>query len=75
MPIRSYPSAIAWHAEGTPERPAIVHEDRSLSFAALDRHTNRLARAYAARGVLAGDLVTIALPNSIEFFAAALATW
>ena len=33
------------------------------------------ARAYAERGVKEGDLVTIALPNGAEHFAATLACW
>jgi bile acid-coenzyme A ligase len=75
MSAMSYGRAFAWHAERAPERIAVVHEERSASFRALDRRANRLARAYAALGVRAGDLVTIALPNSIECFEATLATW
>ena len=41
----------------------------------LDRSTNRLARAYAERGVGVGDYVTIVLPNSIEWIQAAVACW
>lgn len=57
------------------ERAAIVHEGRTLSWAALDARTNRLARAYAALGVGQDDFVTIALPNGIEFFEACFAAW
>ena len=45
------------------------------SFGDLDRRANRLARVYAGLGVGRGDLVTIALPNGIEFFEACLAVW
>ena len=75
MPVMSYGRAFAWHAERDPERVAVRHDDAAISYAALDRRANRLARAFAARGVAAGSLVTLALPNSIEFFAACLATW
>jgi bile acid-coenzyme A ligase len=75
MPLMSYGRAFAWHAERDPERVAVRHDDDAISYAALDRRANRLARAFAARGVAAGSLVTLALPNSIEFFAACLATW
>jgi bile acid-coenzyme A ligase len=75
MPVLSYGRAFAWHAERDPDRAAIVHGDARTSFAALDRRANRLARAYAARGVASGALVTIALPNGVEHFAATLATW
>ena len=75
MPVISYPRALALHAERDPERIAIVHEDREIGRAALDRSSNRLARAYAGLGVRRGDLVAIALPNCIEFFEAAFAAW
>jgi bile acid-coenzyme A ligase len=41
--------------------------DERRSWAELDRRTNRLARALAARGVGHGDFVTIALPNCVGF--------
>jgi bile acid-coenzyme A ligase len=71
----SYGRAFAWHAARDPERAAVVHEGDAITRGALDRRSNRLARDYAARGVCAGDLVTLGLPNGIEFFAACLATW
>jgi bile acid-coenzyme A ligase len=75
MPILSYGRAFGWLAERAPERVAVRHEDAAIAYAELERRANRLARAYAQLGVAAGDLVTIALPNSIEHFAATLATW
>ena len=67
--------AVSWHAERDPERIAIVCGEERLTRAELEHEANRLARAYAELGVGQGDLVTIALPNSIEFFAAVLAVW
>ncbi|WP_006241779.1 AMP-binding protein [Mycolicibacterium tusciae] len=58
-----------------PDEPAVTCEGRTLTRGQLDRSTNRLARAYAELGVGQGDYVTIVLPNSIEWIAAALATW
>lgn len=75
MPVLSYGRAFAWHAARDPERAAVVHGDQRIPFAALDRRANRLARAYEALGVRAGDLVTIALANGAEHVAATLATW
>ena len=46
-----------------------------ISRAELDARSNRLARAYADLGVGQGDLVTIALPNSVEFYEACVAVW
>ena len=71
----SYGSAFAWHAERDPDRVAVFFGDELCTRAELDARANRLARAYAALGVQEGSLVTIALPNSIEFFEACLATW
>jgi bile acid-coenzyme A ligase len=62
-------------AERAPNRPAITHEGRTVSRRELESATNRLARAYEQLGVRQNDLVTIALPNGIEFVAACVALW
>jgi len=62
-------------AEEAPDRPAITSGGRTITRGDLDRGTNRLARAYAALGVGQGDLVTVGLPNGIEFYEAAIAAW
>ena len=58
-----------------PDEPAVTCDGRTLTRGELESSTNRLARAYAELGVGVGDYVTIALPNSIEWMQAALATW
>src|SRR3954470_19161676 len=67
--------ALSWHSERAPDRVAIVCDDEVITRRDLEREANRLARAYAELGVGQGDLVTVALPNSIEFFTAVLAIW
>ncbi|MGY1747329.1 AMP-binding protein [Blastococcus sp. SYSU D00695] len=57
------------------DAPAVVCEDTTRSWDDLDRRTNRMARALLARGVALGDLVTIGLPNSVEFVEACVACW
>ncbi|WP_395108243.1 AMP-binding protein [Actinomadura sp. SCN-SB] len=59
------------------DEPALVAGDGSeqVTWAELDRRTNRLARAYAAAGVAKDDTVAVALPNSVELFCACIATW
>ncbi len=52
-----------------------THNGRTLTRGELESVTNRLARAYAELGVRQGDYVTIALPNSIEWVTAVVATW
>lgn len=75
MPEMSMARAIGWLADQAPDRPAITHEDRTISRRELDLASNRLARAYAELGVGQDDLVTIALPNGIEHYLAAIACW
>ncbi len=48
---------------------------RTVSRVELARRSNQLARRLQALGVRAGDMVTIGLPNGVEFFEATLATW
>ncbi len=71
----SYGNAVRRFAAEDPDADTIVFEDRVLSRQALDRRSNQLARVFHDRGVRSGDFVTIALPNSIEFFEASLAAW
>lgn len=58
-----------------PERIAVAHGDRSLTWTEFDARTNRLARAYEKLGVRENDFVTIGLPNGVAFFEACFATW
>ena len=76
-PIGTRISRLAAEA---PDTPALTHGSemgagRTLTRGQLESMTNRLARAYADLGVHQGDYVTIALPNSIEWVAAVVATW
>ena len=71
----SYGQGLTILAERGADRLAVAHEGREVTRGELDRQSNRLARAYAQRGVSQGDFVTLALPNSVEFVAATFATW
>ncbi|MCW1957151.1 MAG: AMP-binding protein [Mycobacterium sp.] len=62
-------------ADADPDAPAVTHAERTITRGQLDSITNRLARGYAELGVRQGDYVTIALPNSIEWVQAVVATW
>ena len=62
-------------AAESPDAPAVSHGGRTITRGELESLTNRLARAYADLGVRQGDYVTIALPNSIGWVAAVVATW
>lgn len=75
MPVLSLSRILSYWADIQPERVAVDHEGQQTTWRELDERTNRLARAYEALGVKENDFVTIALPNSIEFFEATFATW
>jgi len=62
-------------AAADPTRPAVTCGEVVLTRAGLESGANRLARDLAERGVGAGDMVTIALPNSVDWFTAVVATW
>src|SRR5947209_13120011 len=64
-------------AEAAPERAAITCGDTTVTRGELESRTNRLARVYAeaASADVVGRMVTVALPNGIEFFEACTAIW
>ena len=59
------------HVRERGERPFLRHAGRTVPYAEFDRLTNRAANALAARGVVKGDRVTLALGNSVEYVVAA----
>src|SRR5262249_1563816 len=46
-----------------PERTAIIHGPRRISYREFDARARRLASALAARGIGEGDTVAVVLPN------------
>lgn len=78
MPLPEVPpigTQMSRLAAENPDAPAVTHDGRTVTRGELDSATNRLARAYADLGMRQGDYVTIALPNSIEWVQAVVATW
>ena len=71
----SYGAALGWLASEAPDRLAAVCGAEAITRGELDRRSNRLARAYAERGVGSQSRVTLALPNSLEFLASCMAIW
>ncbi len=59
----------------SPDHPAIVDGDRSISYRELNTRADRLARLLAAKGVKDGDLVAILIERSVEMVVAVLAIW
>jgi bile acid-coenzyme A ligase len=71
----SFGEKLRQHARTQPDAPAVSCGDDTITYAQLNRRSNRIARGLAAMGVKAGDLVTLGLPNSIGFVEAAHAIW
>ena len=57
-------------AERFGDRLAVVHSGREMTYAELDAATDELAAGLAARGIAAGQLVALALPNGLEYILA-----
>ena len=75
MPLESYAKILADAAVRAPDRPAVTDEQRTVTRRELDRLATRIARTLARQGVVTGDNVTIALPNSVENVATVVACW
>ncbi|HZU74435.1 MAG TPA: AMP-binding protein [Acidimicrobiales bacterium] len=75
MGMISYSRRLTKLAEAEPDRPMITCGDHSLTRAQLESAANRLARDLAEGGVKVGDMVTIALPNSTDWYVAFAACW
>jgi acyl-CoA synthetase (AMP-forming)/AMP-acid ligase II len=81
---RAYESAGLWdgttlagrvsvHATATPEALAVVDASGRYSYGSLARDAAAVATAMRSRGVAAGDVVSIQLPNRYETVVAAVA--
>ena len=73
--IISLGARLSQLAAQRPHRPAVSDQVRTVTWEDLDRRTNRLARGLEAAGVRAGDLVTVGLPNSVDFIEACFGLW
>jgi acyl-CoA synthetase (AMP-forming)/AMP-acid ligase II len=64
---------IALHAGNTPDKAALVEGERTLTWADLVAHRNRLASALTGLGVVPGERLVVYSFNSIEWLLAGLA--
>ncbi|MCW2750845.1 MAG: hypothetical protein JWR83_1955 [Aeromicrobium sp.] len=62
-------------AQADPNAPAVTVGDQTTSRIELERRANRLAHDFLGRGVVEGDRITLALPNSVDFYVACFAAW
>ena len=63
----TFAGALAERVRATPEREALTDGTRRLSYRELADGIDRMAARLRALGIGAGDVVTIQLPNWIEF--------
>lgn len=75
MPLKSIASILQDHARRNGSAPALTYPDGTLTWAELDRRSNRRARWLASLGVKQDDLVVVMLPNGCEFHEAVAAVW
>jgi bile acid-coenzyme A ligase len=75
MATVSFSRRLADKVAADPSRPAVTCGERSVTRAELETASDALARQLLDDGVRFGDMVTIALPNSIDWFIAVVATW
>jgi fatty-acyl-CoA synthase len=68
-PTRTLPTVIAELGEKFGERPALLSDRETLSFAALARRMNRYSRWALAQGVEPGATVCLLMPNRPEYLA------
>jgi bile acid-coenzyme A ligase len=66
---------LAHHAAIDPNRPAVTYGDEVVSRTELDVRSTRRARMLRQVGIDHGDMVTVALPNSMEFYETTFALW
>ena len=71
----SFGAKLAQHAALRGDQPAVSCGPETLTYGQLHRLSNRIAHGLAAKGVKAGDLVTVGLPNSVGFVAACYGIW
>ena len=55
---------IKRHVAETPEKTAIIFEDRRISYAELNRLVNRAAEGLTQMGFKKGDVLSLFLPAS-----------
>ncbi|MFI4980524.1 MAG: AMP-binding protein [Nevskiales bacterium] len=64
---------IRFHAQRTPDRLAIVYDDRRITYAELYDRILRMAGFLAGRGVKRGEVVAVVMRNSAAFIEIAFA--
>ena len=74
---RSIPELLKQRVKATPDKPFLFSETdkRQFTYKEFEAAIQRTARMLAARGVGKGDVVSLLLPNSVEYVIAYFACW
>ena len=75
MAVVSYSQRLRDLAAAHPDRAAVVCGDETVTYLELVARIDDLAAELHGLGVRPGTMVTIALPNSVEWFVAFAAAW
>lgn len=75
MALISFPERLNQLAASLPDAPAITCGDVSMTRSELQSAARRMARELLSFDVGHGDFVTVALPNSVDWFVAYVACW
>ncbi|MEV4921456.1 non-ribosomal peptide synthetase [Streptomyces roseoverticillatus] len=73
VPPANLPESFQEQAARTPDRPAVLFEDTTLTYAELNARANQLAHHLIAQGAGPEDVVAVILPKSVELLVALLA--
>jgi bile acid-coenzyme A ligase len=73
--ILSFPARLRALATEQPDAPAVTCAGVTVSRAQLDSRSSRLARELHSHGIGEGSFVTVAVPNSVDWFVAYVACW
>jgi bile acid-coenzyme A ligase len=68
-------AVFTYQASRDPDHVAIITPAAQITRGELEARANQAARHFIALGVTPGSLVTIALPNGIDFYVAVIAAW
>src|ERR1700735_3491685 len=64
------PDLLRSRASAEPDRPFVRFKQRTMTYGELDARTDKWAAGLAALGVPDGDVVSVFLPNCLEFLEA-----
>ncbi len=69
------PDMVRLHGKWYPDRPAIIGDEKTLSWSELDRASNQVANGLCSMGIRKGDSVVIIMGNCVEYVEILYGTW